>query len=101
MEVSTEKSKIITKSRNSISADTSRNGQQLEEMTSFKYLQAILCRDGTCSSSVIRIRIASSMAAMTRPNRIWRSNIISCASRFKSCKCFVTSIHRCGDTSRF
>ena len=43
-EVSTEKSKIITSSMNNISADISINEQKLEEVTSFKYLGAILCK---------------------------------------------------------
>ena len=36
MEVSTEKSKIMTNSTNNISTDISMNGQKLEEVTSFK-----------------------------------------------------------------
>ena len=36
MEVSTEKSKIMTNSMNNISADISMNGQKLVEVTSFK-----------------------------------------------------------------
>ena len=50
MEVSKEKSKIMTKGTNNISADISMKGQKLEEVTSFKYLEAILCKDGTCSA---------------------------------------------------
>ena len=65
MEVSTEKSKIMNK----ISADISMIGQKLEEVTSFKYLGATLCKDGTCSAEVC-IRIASTMAAMARLNRM-------------------------------
>ena len=57
MEVSTEKSKIMTNSTNNISADVSVNGQKLEEVTSFKYLGVTLCKDSTCSAE-IRIRIA-------------------------------------------
>ena len=38
MEVSTEKSKIMTNSTNNISTDISMNGQKLEQVTSFKYL---------------------------------------------------------------
>ena len=50
MEVSTEKkkSKIMTNSTNNICADISMNSQKLEEVTSFRYLGAILCKDGTC-----------------------------------------------------
>ena len=40
MEVSTEKSKIMSNSTNNISADFSTNGQKIEEVTSFKYLRA-------------------------------------------------------------
>ena len=63
MEVSAEKSKIMTNSTNNISADIRMNGQKLEEGTSFRYLGATLCKDGTCSAEV-RIRIAPAMAAM-------------------------------------
>ena len=65
MEVSTGKSKIMTNSMNNIGADIIMNGQNLEEVTSFKYLGATLCKHGTCSAN-IRIRIASAMAATAR-----------------------------------
>ena len=39
MEVSTENSKIMTKSTNNISADVSMNRQKLEQAASFKYLE--------------------------------------------------------------
>ena len=54
---------------------------QVLEVTSFKYLRATVCKDSTCPAE-IRIRTASAMAAMARSNRIWRSNTISCASKF-------------------
>ena len=50
MEVSAEKSKIMTNSTNNTSADISMNGQKLQEVTSFKYLGTTLCKDGTCSA---------------------------------------------------
>ena len=90
MEVSTEKSKTMTNSTNNISADTDMNGQKLEDVTSFKYLPAMLCKVGTCSAEVC-IKIASAMAAVARLNRIWRCNIISFASNFKLYKSLVTS----------
>ena len=52
MDVSTEKSKIMTNSTNNIYAVISMNGQKLEEGTSFKYLGATLCKDGICSAEV-------------------------------------------------
>ena len=65
LEISTEKSKIMTNSTNNNSADISMNGQVSEEVTSFKYLGANLCKDGTCSAEV-RIRVASAMARLNR-----------------------------------
>ena len=96
MEVCTEKSKIMTSSTNNISADISTNSQKLEEMTSFKYLGATLCKDGTCSAEVC-VRITSAMAAMAKLNRIWRCNTVSFTSKFKLYKSLVTSIllHGC------
>ena len=67
------------------------NSQKLEEVTSFKYLEATLCKDGTCSAEV-PMRNASAMAAVARMNSIWQCNTISSASRLKFCKFLVTSI---------
>ena len=67
------------------------NNQKLEGVTSFKYLAATLCSDGTCSAE-IRIKIASAMAAMAKLNRIWLCNTISFASKFKLRKSTATSI---------
>ena len=61
------------------------NGQKLEEVTSFKYQGATLCKDDTCSAEV-RIRIASAMAAMDR------LNTIRFTSKFKLYKSHVPSI---------
>ena len=80
IEVSTEKSKITTNSTNNISANIGMNGQKCEEVTSFKYLGATQCKDVICSAEV-RIRIASTMAAIARLKRIWRCNTISFASK--------------------
>ena len=65
MEVSTEKSKIMTNSTNIITANISMNGQKLEEVISFKCLGATLCMDGTCLAEIC-IRIASAMAVVAR-----------------------------------
>ena len=44
VEVSTERTKIMTNSTNNIWADISMNGQKLEEMTSFKYPEQLCAR---------------------------------------------------------
>ena len=61
---------------------------KLEEVTSFNYLGANLCKDGTCSAE-LRTRIASAMA---RLNRIWRFSTISFASKFTLYKSLFTSV---------
>ena len=66
-------------------------GQKLAEVTSVECLEAILCKDGTCSAEA-HIRITSAMAAMARLNRIWRCNTISFASKFKLYKSRATFI---------
>ena len=76
---------------NNINADISMNGWRLEEVTSFKYLGATLCKDGTCSAKIC-IRIASAMEGMARLNRIWQSNTINFASKFKLYRSFVASV---------
>ena len=67
------------------------NGQKLKEVTSFKYLGATMCKDGTCFAEV-RIRISSTVAPMARRNRIWWCNTVSFASKFKLYKSLVISI---------
>ena len=59
-------------------------------MTSFQYLGATLCKDGTCLAEIC-IRIASAMT-MARLNRIWWCNTISFVSKFKLYKFLVTFI---------
>ena len=90
MEVSIEKSKVITNSTN-LCADISMNDQKLEEVTSFKHLGAFLCRNDTCSAE-IRIRIASAVVSVARLNRIWRSNTMKFAGKFKFYKSLASSI---------
>ena len=68
MEVSTEKRRIVTNSTNNVSAGISRNGQKLEEVTSFKYLGVTLSKEDTCSAES-RVRIATARATVATLNR--------------------------------
>ena len=91
MEISAEISKIMTSTTIKISSNISMNGQKVEEVTSFEYLGATLCKDSTCSAEVC-IRIASAMAAMARLSRTWWCNTISFTGKFKLYKSLVISI---------
>ena len=66
----------MTNNTSNISAGNSINNQNIEWVTSFKYMGATQCKDDTCSAEV-QIGIASAMAAMARLNRIWRCKTIS------------------------
>lgn len=69
MEVRTEKSRFMVKSMTNTSAGITMNGEKLEDVTSFKYLNAILAKDGNRTTEV-RIIIASVNAAMTRLHQL-------------------------------
>ena len=62
MKVSTEKSKIMTNSTSDTGADMSANSQMFDEVTSFRYLGAFLCKDGTWLAE-IHTGITSAMAS--------------------------------------
>ncbi|KAH3849984.1 hypothetical protein DPMN_092389 [Dreissena polymorpha] len=50
------------------SADITMNGEKLADVTSFKYLDATLSKDGTITA--VRIRIAMATTAMARRSRL-------------------------------
>ena len=78
MEVSTEKSKLITNNTIDISTDMKVNGQKLEIVTSFKYLGSFITDEG--SKPGILSRIAQAIAALTRLKPLWNERNISLSS---------------------
>ena len=88
---STEKSKIIVNSTNNLSADIHMNGQRLEEVDKFKYLESTLSKDGSNSAEVCTINDKPS-AAMARLDRVWKSNKISLPTKFRLYKSLVVPI---------
>ena len=91
MEVSTEKSKILVNSTNSVKAEIFMNGQKLEEVDAFKYLGATLTKDGR-STSEIKTRLAIATSAMAKLNKIWKSREISIPTKIKLYRSLVLSI---------
>ena len=81
MEISAEKTKLMTNSANGIQREIKVKGQKLGAATSFKYLGAVVSDDG--SKSEVLSRIAQAIAALTKLKPIWRDNNISLGSKVK------------------
>ena len=64
MEISAEKTKLMTNDTSGIKTEIKVNGQKLETVTSFKYLGSVINDEG--SKPEILSRIAQTTAALTR-----------------------------------
>ena len=64
MEISAEKTKLMTSNTSGINTEIKVNGQRLETVTSFKYLGSVITDEG--SKPAILSRIAQTTAALTR-----------------------------------
>ena len=64
MEISAEKTKLMTNNRNDIATDIRVGGERLETVNKFKYLGAVVSDEG--SNPEILSRIAQTSAAMKR-----------------------------------
>ena len=91
MEISAEKTKLMTNSANGIQREIKRevNGQKLGTVTSFKYLGAVVSDDGY--KPEVLSRITQATAALTKLKPIWRDNNISLGSKVK----LMCSLVRC------
>ena len=90
MEISAEKTKLITNSANGIRRAIKVKGQKLGTVASFKYLGAVVSNDG--SKPEVLPRIAQATAALTKMKRIRRDNNISLESKGKLMRSLVISI---------
>ena len=90
MEISAEKTKLITNSANGIQRQIKVKGQTLSTVTSFKYLGAVVSDDG--SKPEVLSRIAQATAAITKLKPIWRDNNISLGSKVKLMRSLVIFI---------
>ncbi|KAI0218585.1 hypothetical protein LSAT2_029705 [Lamellibrachia satsuma] len=69
MEISAEKTKLMTNNTQGISTEVIVNGQRLETVTSFRYLGSIITDEG--SKPDILARIAQTTAALTSLKPLW------------------------------
>ena len=90
MEISAEKTKLMTNNTSGINTAIKVNGQKLETVTSFKYLGSVITDEG--SKPEILSRIAQTTAALTRLKPVWNDRSISVSSKIRLMRSLVTSI---------
>ena len=79
MEISAEKTELMTNNTSGINTEIKVNGQKLETDTSFKYLGSLITDGG--SKPEILSRIAQTTAALTRLKPVWNDRSISFRSK--------------------
>ena len=79
MEISAEKTKLMTNNTSGINTEIKVNGQKLGTVTSFKYLGSVITGEGF--KSEILSRIAQAAAALTRLKPVWNNKGISLSSK--------------------
>ena len=90
MEISAEKTKLMTNNASGINTEIKVNGQKLETVTSFKYLGSVITNEG--SKPEIFSRIAQTTAALTRLKPVWIDRSISLSCKIQLIYSLVTSI---------
>ena len=88
MEISAEKTKLMTNNTSGINTQIKVNGQNT--VTSFKYLGSVTTDEG--SNPEILSRIAQTKAALTRLKPVWIDKSISISSEIRLTPVLVTSI---------
>ena len=79
MEISAEKTKLMTNNTSGINTEINVNVQTLEAVTSFKYLGSVITDEK--SKPEILSRIAQTTAALTRLKPVWIDRSISLSSK--------------------
>ena len=90
MEISAEKTKLMTNTTSGINSETKVNGPRLQTVTSFKYLDSVTTDEG--SKPEILSRIAQATAALTRLKPVWIDKSIPLSSKIRPMRSLVTSI---------
>ena len=90
MEISVEKTKLMTNNANGIQREIKVKGQKLSTVTSFKYLKAVVSDDG--SKPEILSRTEQATVALTKLKLIWRDDNVSLGLKVKLMRSLVISI---------
>ena len=90
MEISAEKTKLMTNNTSGINTEIKVNGQKLETVTSFKYLGPVITDEG--SKPKILSRLTQTTAALTRLKPVWNDRSISLSSKIQLMHSLVASI---------
>ena len=88
MEISAEKTKLMTKNTSGINIEIKVNGQKPETVTSFKYLGSVLTDEG--SKPEIFSRIAQTTAALTTLKPVLNNRSIYLCSKIRLKRFLVT-----------
>ena len=80
MEVSTEKTKLMTNYTSGINTEIKVNGQKLEIVTSFKYLASVIT-DGVSKPEILS-RIDQTTTALTRMKPVGMTGVFLPAARY-------------------
>ena len=78
MEISAEKTKLMTNNTSGVNTEVKVNGQKLETVTSFRYLGSVITNEG--SKPEMFSRIAQTTAALTKLKPVWTDRSISLSS---------------------
>ena len=81
MEISAEKTKLMTTNTKGISLDVRIGDQKLETVQSFKYLGSVVTDEG--SKQEIMSRIAQTIGALTKLKSIWKDKNIALSSKIR------------------
>ena len=90
MEISAEKTKLMTSNIKGISLDIRIGGQKLETVQSFKYLSSVGTDEG--SKQEILSRVAKTIGALTKLKTIWKDKNIALSSKIRLMRSLVISI---------
>jgi len=90
MEISAEKTKIMSNSEQPLQANISAGGKELEKVKQFKYLGSIISEEG--SKMEVLSRAAQTLANVTKLRTIWKDRNISLKTKIKLLRALAHSV---------